>query len=369
MVWPDFGKWQQSRDEIRRLALEAEHARSRERFQALYEIGSERYNASGWAKMIGRQHETVLGWVHKYNNEGPNGLLYRQSGGRSALFSESEQQAIISTVKMSKPDEYGLFGKRWTVKKLRHWIELQLNRTVSKSTIRTLLKQGRLSWKKCKKVLSKADPEERAKFVKQFQSLFAQVCRDEILLLYVDESHFHQDVDLGYAWSETGKPAYRLSPCSPLSARINWYGAYDFTAGRCLLWSEGACNTQQTVQFLQQILTWVHSDSAGIQRKVVLLWDGAPWHRSQLAQQTAQQLGFHLVQLPAYSPDLNPIEGLWKWMREEVSQQGYFSSLQPLFLACMRFLDSINLDPQAMVDRLWPKFELDPDFEKLLVSN
>ena len=124
MVWPDFGKWQQSRDEIRRLALEAEHARSRERFQALYEIGSERYNASGWAKMIGRQHETVLGWVHKYNNEGPNGLLYRQSGGRSALFSESEQQAIISTVKMSKPDEYGLFGKRWTVKKLRHWIEL-----------------------------------------------------------------------------------------------------------------------------------------------------------------------------------------------------------------------------------------------------
>jgi hypothetical protein len=39
-----------------------------------------------------------------------------------------------------------------------------------------------------------------------------------------------------------------------------------------------------------------------------------------------------------------------------------------LIAACQDFIDRINRDPIALVDRLWPKFELDPEFEaKLLV--
>lgn len=56
----------------------------------------------------------------------------------------------------------------------------------------------------------------------------------------------------------------------------------------------------------------------------------APWHRARIVQETAADLGFSQMLLPAYSPDLNP---------------------------------------QAVLSRLWPKSELDPDFEKLLVSN
>jgi len=82
----------------------------------------------------------------------------------------------------------------------------------------------------------------------------------------------------------------------------------------------------------------------------------------------AQQLGIELIQLPAYSPDLNPIEGLWKWMREEVTQHFCHVSLRDLFLDCKAFIDQINLDPLAMISRLWPRFDLNPDYEKLLVS-
>ena len=39
-----------------------------------------------------------------------------------------------------------------------------------------------------------------------------------------------------------------------------------------------------------------------------------------------------------------------------------------LFDACKAFIDRINTDPFATIKRLWPKLELDPDFEKLLVS-
>jgi transposase len=101
---------------------------------------------------------------------------------------------------------------------------------------------------------------------------------------------------------------------------------------------------------------------------VIIIWDGAPWHRAHLVRDTAAELGFTLLPLPAYSPDLNPIEGLWKWMREEVTRNHCYHTMRELFDACKAFIARINTDPQAIISRLWPKFELDPEFEKLLVS-
>jgi transposase len=52
--------------------------------------------------------------------------------------------------------------------------------------------------------------------------------------------------------------------------------------------------------------------------RIVILWDGAPIHRSQvirafLVNSTAQRL--HLERLPAYAPELNPGEGLWQQLK------------------------------------------------------
>lgn len=82
MIRPEFGKWGQSVEELRRLALESEHSRTRERFLALYMIATGLLNASQWAQKIGRHVDTVLGWVHRYNEQGPEAMLYRRSGGR-----------------------------------------------------------------------------------------------------------------------------------------------------------------------------------------------------------------------------------------------------------------------------------------------
>jgi transposase len=231
--------------------------------------------------------------------------------------------------------------------------------------LRTILKSARLSWKKCKKLLRKADPEQRAAFVEQFQLLYREMLSGEVDVLYVDESHFHQDMDLGYTWAPTGEIAWRTSISPSLSARINWYGAYDFTAGQVLLWHEGNCNGENTAQFLQRIADW----KSPTRRRLVIIWDGASWHRSQLVQAQAKKLDLELFPLSAYSPDLNPIEQLWKWMRAEVTQNFCHDTLHHLFAACHAFIASINQDPLAMIKRLWPKFELDPEYEKLLVSH
>ena len=249
----------------------------------------------------------------------------------------------------------------------------QLGRQVSRNTLRTLLKQAGLSWKKCKKLLTRGQPEQRAKFVEDFQQLYTRMCQEEVVVVYLDEVHVHPDMELGYTWSPVGgsraspndEPAWVPSTSPGLSARLNWYGAYNFTEGQCLLWQDGQCNGDNTIQFLQQLAHWL----AGEQRPVFLIWDGASYHRSQPVRTVATQLGFHLFPLPAYTPDLNPIEGLWKWLREEVTQLHCYPSLNALLLACQAFLDSINQNPLQIISRLWPRFDLDPELEELRFSS
>ena len=171
-------------------------------------------------------------------------------------------------------------------------------------------------------------------------------------------------LSLGYTWSPEGKPAWRPSGCASLAERINWYGTYDFSDGQCFIWDEGACNQDHTIAFLHHVATWI-GDELG---EVVLVWDGAPWRKAKRVQAAASQLGFTVIALPSYSPDLNPIEGLWKWMREEVTRNFCHASMRHLFEACKAFIDRINTDPQRLVSRLWLRFELDPEFEKFLVS-
>jgi transposase len=80
MLTVDVEKWEQSAEQLRQQALSAEHPRSRERLMALYEICGGK-NASQIGRDSQRNPQTVMEWVHRYNDEGPEALLYRRTGG------------------------------------------------------------------------------------------------------------------------------------------------------------------------------------------------------------------------------------------------------------------------------------------------
>ena len=85
--------------------------------------------------------------------------------------------------------------------------------------------------------------------------------------IYIDESHFHQDLDQGYTWGRKGQRSWRVSTTLGLSERRNWDGAYDFAPGLCLIWEDGLCDTMATCQFLVRVLRW----RAGVSSRVVIL--------------------------------------------------------------------------------------------------
>ena len=264
----------------------------------------------------------------------------------------------------SVPKDHGLPGWGWTIKKLGQWVSRTLRRTASRGTLYRILGAADLTWKKCKKWLGKRDPRKRAEYLQDFLGLYERVTANEICLVYIDESHFHRDLELGYSWGRCGERLWRVSDCPPLSDRINWYGVYNFTEGQCRIWNEGRCCKESTAEFLQRVWEWLPRGD----RRVVVIWDNAPWHTAGLVQQAAADLDIDLVPLSPYSPDLNPIEGLWKWMREEVTQHQCYPTLRALFDACKNFVDTINLHPLDLIRRLWPRFELDPESEKLQLS-
>src|SRR3954463_10499181 len=75
----------QSPEDLRRLAMSAPHARTRERALALYEI-AQGSCATRVAGRTGRHPQTVMGWVHAYNAQGPDALGFRRTGGRPPLY-------------------------------------------------------------------------------------------------------------------------------------------------------------------------------------------------------------------------------------------------------------------------------------------
>ena len=143
------------------------------------------------------------------------------------------------------------------MKKLQHWLKQVMGYDLARSTLHRILQAVPLRWKKCQKVFKKADPHKRADFMTRFHKLYAQLHRQKIRLVYVDEAHIHRDMDLGYTWTRKNQIAWRMSDSAPLSDRINWYGAYDFGAGQCFIWNEGSCNKEHTIQFLQRMAEWL----------------------------------------------------------------------------------------------------------------
>jgi hypothetical protein len=118
------------------------------------------------------------------------------------------------------------------LRRLVGWARERFGLVCCRETIRAVLHRRKLSWKKAKKLLGRANPEQRQAFVERLRDVLAGAQRDQHLLVYLDEAHIHQDADLGYGWAKRGERFLVASRSPGLSARVSFYGLYLYNEGQ-----------------------------------------------------------------------------------------------------------------------------------------
>ncbi len=270
---------------------------------------------------------------------------------------EAERRAASPPVAGADPPP------RWTLRRLVAHVQERFGRLVCRETIRAALHRLKLSWKKARKLLGRACPRRRQAYGEQLEGLLSGAQRDRHLLVYLDEAHIHQDCDLGYGWGQRGKRFHVASSSPGLSARVSVYGLYLYNEGEVRLWPYPRANGCHTVEVLRRLRALAPD------RTLIVVWDGASYHRSTAVREAASALDITLVPLPGYSPDLMPVDALWRWLREDVTYHHCHASEADLTRRVEAFEVRINKDPLAVADRLWVKDRLDPAEEKLRFSN
>jgi transposase len=241
-------------------------------------------------------------------------------------------------------------------------VQAQFGQCCCRETIRRALHRLKLSWQKAHKLLGRGDPEQRQAFVTQIGPLLDGARDERYHLVYLDEAHIHQDADLGYGWGERGQRFHVASSSPGLSAKVSFYGLYLYNEGQVRIWPYERASGEHTIDVLRRLRVEIPTG------KLIVLWDGAPYHRAKMVWSAAASLGIHLQPLPGYSPDLMAVEPLWRWLREDVTYHHCHANAEDLIRRVADFETNVNAEPWTVADRLWVKDHLDPEEEKLRFS-
>lgn len=166
----------------------------------------------------------------------------------------------------------------------------------------------------------------------------------EILLLprqrlfFFDEGRFGMHTEHGRLWALRG-----IRPIAP--TRIGYenfyiYGAVSPVDGEGFALFLPWVNTEMMNLYLEQFAKTYPQD------EITLIMDRAGWHRSAALRVPAN---IHPLLLPAYSPELNPAEKLWQWLRRHVTRNRLFNSDEELEEALANaWSTQTNLQRQAL---------------------
>lgn len=220
------------------------------------------------------------------------------------------------------PQAVGLDGANWSWKVVRLFVQQRFGPLLSSRTCLNYLHRLDFVLKRPKKRLLKAKEEKRVAFVSTYATLRSEAQAQGAKVFFVDEAHFRADVDVRAKWVLRGKPALVDSTSPRLGEKAVYYSGVCLEAGEVEVLSVTGNSTAETsVAFLKQLREH-HAES------LIVIWDNGPAHHGPAVREflTTPDLRLRLVALPAYSPDFNPDEAIWDWVREEVTANTCFGT-------------------------------------------
>lgn len=193
-------------------------------------------------------------------------------------------------------------------------------------------------------VPAKADFEEQAAFLEdELGPRLDQAQRGRRTVLFVDAAHFVYGPFLGYLWC-----LVRMFVRGPSGRkRYNVLAALDAVTHRVIrVANDSYINALSVCELLRRVAL------SGLPGPITLVLDNARYQRCEAVQTLARKLRIELLFLPPYSPNLNLIERVWKFVKKEALGSKDFATYEEFGLAIENCLGHLTTRHKAQMDTL-----------------
>jgi transposase len=286
---------------------------------------------------------TQLGeWLRVFRNEGLEALCTLHNKGDPGKLTPQQVEQLkaqVSTACFRNSDQ------------IRYWIESTFGVKYSSTGVKDLLKRIGVTYHKVSGFLWKGDPDKQHAFVKRVARHQREAKRPgtpRTRRYYVDACHPIWGLDLVFGcWLLLGQRF--LAGMGSGRKRLNILGAYcpndheyvDLRLTRANITGE------QFVNFLR-LLRSLHPEVAHF----ILYVDGATYYRGAVVKGWLQRHPeFQLSRIPAYSPNVNLIERLWKFLRAKALCKWHptFANMQTAVSEVLDHLENYRGELQTLM--------------------
>jgi transposase len=255
------------------------------------------------------------------------------------------------------PRAAGLDGANWNWKGVRQFVDKRFSLQLSSRTCLNYLHHLGFVLKRPKKRLLKADAEQRRAFVATYAALRTTAEAQGAKILFEDEAHFRADVEPRAKWVLRGEPALVDSTSPRLGEKATYYSSVCLETGEVEAMPVMDNSTAQTtVAFLKQL-------RRRYDEPLIIIWDNGPAHHGPAIREflTTPDLRLRLIALPAYSPDFNPDEGIWDWVREDVTTNRCFGTAAKVRESLDAFFERLATRTTEVKQRCRRKLQAEAD--------
>lgn len=187
-------------------------------------------------------------------------------------------------------------------------------------------------------------------FIEDYQKLKESKGKDDPIY-FMDGVHPRHNPVAAYGWIKRGTD--KTIESNTGRSRVNINGAVDIARLKVVVEFGEAVNAQSTIALLRKL------EAQHPKAKAIYVYcDNARYYRSRLVQAYLVGSRIKLLFLPAYCPNLNLIERLWKYFRKQILYNRYYEHFAEFKTACQEFFESIDEHVTALRSLLTENFQV-----------
>ena len=301
-------------------------------------------SAGSIAEDLGLDDGTVHRYAQAWQRLGREKYLLHESPGYWGLLPSAGLAAL------SREVEQTLYTD---VRGIGAWLQRYWGVAYSASGLTQLLHRLGFSYKLITPVPCEADPGRQAAFLaEQLQPLLVQAEAGQAVVYFADAAHPTHNTRSTWMWTRTGQP--RPLPTVSGRERVNLNAAVNAHCPTQVHLHETDCVNAQSTKALYEKLLAAHPDG----RPIYVVCDNARYYRNRELAEWLQDKPLVQVFLPPYSPNLNLIERLWKFLRQKIINPCFYRTKGQFRQAVLGFFSRLEEFGQDLASLLTLNFHL-----------